>query len=177
MSYMITQQTTKDIESWFQGRLPESWTAERPGRVSTDRDEIIVIVSVAPPAMEDDAIESARAAAADGRAAAWRDETRDGRIAIAREAERRFGRKVSWGVEVGGSTTMFTHISVPTMTRLRQPERLVLDTLVEAGVARSRSDALQWCVRLVARHSEEWLGDLRSAMEQVHSVREQGPAA
>ena len=44
------------------------------------------------------------------------------------------------------------------MTRLRQPQRLVLDTLVDAGVARSRSDALAWCVRLVGQHEEDWLG-------------------
>ena len=53
------------------------------------------------------------------------------------------------------------------MTRLRQPQRIVLDTLVEAGVARSRADALAWCVRLVGQHEGDWLGDLRSAMTGV----------
>ena len=43
------------------------------------------------------------------------------------------------------------------MTRLRQPQRMVLDTLVDAGVARSRSDALAWCVRLVGQHEDDWL--------------------
>ena len=43
----------------------------------------------------------------------------------------------------------------PVMTRLRQPERLVLDTLVDAGVARSRSDALAWAVRLVGEHADD----------------------
>lgn len=61
------------------------------------------------------------------------------------------------------------------MTRLRQPERLVLDTLVAAGVARSRSEALAWAVRLVGRNAEEWLGELRTAMENVERVRSQGP--
>ena len=51
----------------------------------------------------------------------------------------------------------------------------MLDTLVEAGVARSRSEALAWCVRLVGKHAEEWLTELRSAMEQVDKVRAQGP--
>jgi hypothetical protein len=60
---------------------------------------------------------------------------------------------------------------------LRQPQRLVLDTLVEAGVARSRADALAWCVRLVGQHSEEWLGELREALESVQAVRDRGPAA
>ena len=61
------------------------------------------------------------------------------------------------------------------MTRLRQPERRVLDTLVEAGAARSRSDALAWCVRLVDRHAQDWLEELRGSLEQVQRLREQGP--
>jgi hypothetical protein len=61
------------------------------------------------------------------------------------------------------------------MTRLRQPERLVLDTLVDAGVARSRSDALAWCVRLVGEHEDSWLTDLREALRTVEQVRSGGP--
>jgi hypothetical protein len=95
---------------------------------------------------------------------------------IAREAESRFERKVSWGAKSGSRTALFTHLAVPAMTRLRQPQRQVLDTLVEAGVARSRSEALAWCVRLVEQHNEEWLGQLREAMQQVRTVRAQGPA-
>ena len=63
------------------------------------------------------------------------------------------------------------------MTRLRMEDRQVLDTLVDAGVARSRSHALAWCVRLVGQHQEEWLADLRQALTQVEQVRGQGPAA
>ena len=70
---------------------------------------------------------------------------------------------------------MFTTISVPVMTRLRQSERLVLDTLVDAGVARSRSDALAWCVRLVGQHEDSWLADLREALRHVEEVRSAGP--
>jgi hypothetical protein len=54
-------------------------------------------------------------------------------------------------------------------------ERKVLDTLVESGVARSRSHALAWCVRLVGQKQEEWLGDLREALKKVEEVRDQGP--
>lgn len=101
---------------------------------------------------------------------------------IADEAQGRFDRKVSWGVEVNvseGSTEriLFTHIAVPVMTRLKQPERQVLDTLVDAGVARSRSDALAWSVRLVGQHTEEWLGKLREAMKTVDDLRAEGPGA
>jgi hypothetical protein len=105
----------------------------------------------------------------------FREETRDYRIEIAREAEVKFSRRVSWGVICGGQKVMFTTLTVPVMTRLRQSERRVLDTLVDAGVARSRSDALAWCVRLVGEHEESWLGQLREALRRVEAVRAEGP--
>src|ERR1700722_2074049 len=104
-----------------------------------------------------------------------REETRSERMNIADEAQNRYGRKVSWGVEVGDEQVLFTHIAVPVMTRLKQPERQVLDTLVGAGVARSRSDALAWSVKLVGEHTEEWLAKLRDAMSAVDDVRAEGP--
>jgi hypothetical protein len=78
-------------------------------------------------------------------------------------------------VQVGGQRVMFTTFSVPVMTRLRQAERQVLDTLVDGGVARSRSDALAWCVRLVGANQDTWLADLRAALRQVEQVRAEGP--
>jgi hypothetical protein len=119
--------------------------------------------------------EAERRATIEGRIAEFRERTRDDRMGVAREAERRFGRKVSWGVECGGLRALFTNVSAPVMTRLRQPERQVLDLLVEAGVARSRSDALGWCVRLVQQHSDDWLTELRESLEHVRKVRAQGP--
>ncbi len=120
---------------------------------------------------------AARSAAEAGRITRFREETREERMAIAREAEHHFGRSVAWGAESGETSVVFTNLSVPVMTRLRQPERQVLDTLVDSGVARSRSDALAWCVKLVGRNTDEWLSDLRQAMEAVESVRRQGPGA
>ena len=114
-------------------------------------------------------------AAEAGRISRFREDTRDERIAIAQEAEHRYGRKVAWGAQAGGSTQLFTTLSAPVMTRLRQPERQVLDTLVGAGVARSRSEALAWCVRLVGEHTEDWLTGLREAMSEVDRLRAQGP--
>ena len=162
------------IEGWFAGRLPDGWF-DGPPEISTDRDEILVVGRIpAPDAAADDA---AKAAAEAGRITRFREETREGRMKIAREAEHRFGRKVAWGAQAGDTRQLFTTLSVPVMTRLRQPERKVLDTLVDAGVARSRSEALAWCVKLVGRNTEAWLTELRTAMESVQQVRERGPAA
>jgi len=106
----------------------------------------------------------------------FREQTREQRMRIAREAEHRYGRKVAWGAQVGDTSQVFTSLSVPVMTRLRQQERQVLDTLVDSGVARSRSEALAWCVRLVGSNADTWLGELRQAMEAVQKVRDAGPA-
>jgi hypothetical protein len=134
-------------------------------------------VTIESPATEGGAADSDvnRAAAEQGRISRWREETRDERVQIAREAEHRYGRKVAWCATTGGTTALFTHLSVPVMTRLRQPERQVLDTLVDSGVARSRAEALAWCVKLVGEHADSWLADLRQAMEAVQKVRDQGP--
>jgi hypothetical protein len=96
-------------------------------------------------------------------------------MSIAEEAQGTFGRRVSWGAACGEVRELFTTLSVPVMTRLRLTERTVLDTLVESGVARSRSDALSWCVRLVGKHEADWLTDLRDALVNVRKVRSEGP--
>ncbi|HEU5161442.1 MAG TPA: hypothetical protein VFU43_30910 [Streptosporangiaceae bacterium] len=171
---MGTPEATEQLRGWFSGRLPEGWF-EGPLQIIDDREEITVIGTLPAPAVGADASETERAAAASGQIGRFREETRERRIAIAREAEHRFGRKVSWGVESAGHREMFTTLSVPVMTRLRQAERRVLDTLVEAGVARSRSDALAWCVRLVGKNADEWLAELREALQHVERARAAGP--
>lgn len=165
------------VVAWFSGRLPAEWTAAGAPSIEVDREEITVVLAIEAPALSADAAAADRAEAAAGRVAGFREDTRDRRIAVAREAEHRFGRKVAWGVSIGERSELFTHLAVPVMTRLRQPERQVLDTLVAANVARSRSDALAWCVRLVGRNTDEWLSELREAMEAVDRVRGEGPDA
>jgi hypothetical protein len=164
-----------DITAWFSGRLPADWFTEAP-RITVDRDEITVVGVLAVPEEGGDSEDSGRAAQ-EGRIARFREQTRDERIAIAREAERRFERKVAWGARCGDTETAFTRIAAPVMTRLRQDERIVLDTLVDAGVARSRSHALAWCVRLVGQHSGDWLAELRTALTDVERLRDAGPDA
>jgi len=161
------------VRAWFTGRLPGDWFTAAAD-ITLDREEI-TIVGTLPDPVQDEATEAERAAAAEGRIRRFREETRSRRIEIAREAEHRFRRKVSWGVACGDVTEMFTTLSVPVMTRLRQQERRVLDTLVDAGVARSRSDALAWCVRLTGENADEWLSRLRAALRQVEEVRAEGP--
>src|SRR5205809_863537 len=162
------------IRGWLTGRLPQDWF-EGPPDVVVDREEITVVGRLPEPATAEGASDAERAAAVSGRIKEFRERTRDRRIEIARELEHRTGRKVAWGVEVGDRRELFTTLSVPVMTRLRQAERQVLDTLVDSGVARSRSEALAWCVRLVGSNTEAWLADLRGAMEQVSRVRAEGP--
>jgi hypothetical protein len=162
------------LRGWFTGRLPAGWFTTAPA-IDADREEITIVGALPDPETEAGASEAERAAAAEGRMRRFREETRARRVEIAREAEHRFRRKVSWGVTCGGQSEMFTTLSVPVMTRLRQPERRVLDTLVEGGVARSRSDALAWCVRLVGQHEDSWLAELRTALRRVEEVRSEGP--
>jgi hypothetical protein len=173
---MITNESLERVRGWFTGRLPEEWMTDRP-RVTVDREEVTVVLAIADVDLDEGASEVEAAEARAGRARAFREETRERRMEIAREAEHRFERKVSWGVRVGEREELWTHVAAPVMTRLRQPQRLVLDTLVDAGVAKSRSEALAWCVRLVGQHEDDWLTELRGAMGAVADVRDRGPAA
>ena len=166
--------TDSSITAWLHGRLPDAWTST-PAEITIDRDEITILLTVSEPELADGASDTDRAEAVAGRVSGFREDTREARIQIAREAEHRFERKVAWGITIGDRTQLFTHLAVPVMTRLRQPERMVLDTLVAANVARSRADALAWCVRLVGQHTGDWLTELRDAMQAVDRLRAEGP--
>jgi len=155
--------STPEVEAFFEERIPRGWFTEH--EILVDADEIVVVGRLeADPNTDPTAVVEV-----------FREETRGRRIEIAAEAESRWYRKVAWGVRIGDRGVMFTHLAVPAMTRLRIKERRVLDTLVESGVARSRADALAWCVRLVGRNLDEWLADLRAAMAAVEEVRDRGP--
>ncbi len=165
--------TNVDVTAWFTDRLPDGWFTGPP-TVMSDREEILVVGPIEVPPSGD----GAGSAAAAARAAAvkrHREHTREARIRIAAEAEHLFDRKVSWGACVGGETYVFSSVAVPVRSRLRIGERAVLDTLIVAGVARSRSEALAWCVRLVERNQSEWIGSLREALVKVEHLRSAGP--
>lgn len=164
----------EQVIGWFAGRLPEEWFQGTP-RISSDRDEILVVGTLAEPKLDKGTSPEVRKAALVSRIQGFREDTRTRRMQIADEAQRVFDRKVSWGAACGEEESLFTTVAAPAMTRLRLEERGVLDTLVDAGVARSRSHALAWCVRLVGEHEEAWLKDLRDALSSVERVRAEGP--
>ena len=162
------------IGAWFAGRVPDSWYAGSP-TIAIDSDEIQVVGALAPPQLTDGAGEDEVRVAEQARISGFREESRVARMRIADEAQPAFRRTVSWGAQCGGSRVLFTTAGVPVMTRLRMADRQALDTLIDAGVARSRSEALAWCVRLVAQHEGEWISELRDAMSAVEEVRNRGP--
>ena len=163
----------EELRAWFAGNLPDDWFT-RPVDVAFDRDEIIVTGDIGQPeiAEGDD-----RATADQARIQAFREQTREPRMEIASRAEGIFRRKVSWAVSCGDETASYTVASVPVMTRLHLDERRILDTLIDAGVARSRSEALAWCVRLVADNEADWLTKLREAMTEIEALRNEGPSS
>src|SRR5258708_40101952 len=146
----------QDISLWFAGKLPAGWFSGPP-EVTSDGEEILVVGSLPDVELARGTSEEALAAARAARIDRFREETREDRVRLAREAERHFRRKIGWGARCGDQLRLFTTVSVPVMTRLRMPERKILDPLVAAGVARSRSDALAWCVRLVGMHQADWI--------------------
>ena len=165
---------SEDIGAWFAGRLPKTWFAG-PAEVTSDSEEILVVGELPDVELAAGTAPEAREAARVAGIDRFREESRLDRVKIAREAERRFRRKVAWGARCGDETRVFTTLSLPVMTRLRMQERAVLDTLVAGGVARSRSDALAWCVRLVGMHQSDWIKGLREALVKVDEVRSKGP--
>jgi len=163
-----------ELARWFASRIPKGWFVGSP-EVTSDGEEILVVGVLPDVELAGGTSEEARSAARVARILRFREESRDDRIRIAREAERQFGRKVAWGARCGDEMKIFTTLSIPVMTRLRMNERSILDTLVAGGVARSRSEALAWCVRLVGMHQADWIKGLRDAIVKVDEVRSKGP--
>lgn len=165
--------TTEELRAWFAGSLPDDWFTG-PVAVEFDRDEIVVTGSLATPKLADG---DDTALAADARISTFREDTREQRISVAQRAEQQFQRSVSWAVDCGEVSGSFTRTSVPVMTRLHLEDRQLLDTLIDAGVARSRSEAMAWCVRLVADNEADWIEELRAAMTDLEASRTKGPTS
>ena len=163
-----------EIKAWFTGRIPEEFFVGSP-EVTVDNEEILVIGPLSTVELEEGTTPEVAATAEEARIERFREDTREHRIRIAEEAQARFARVVSWGARSGSTTRLFTTANVPVMTRLRMSQRQVLDTLIDAGIARSRSEALAWCVELVGRNEAAWIDELRAAFARVEEVRAQGP--
>ena len=159
---MITHTDQKKLEELISPMIPGGWF-DGPPRLTVDDDEILIVGTLA------------QGGPGDGDPTAFREATRAARMEIADRVQPATGRSVAWGVTVGDATTVFTSLGVPVMTRLRISERQVLDTLNAAGVAKSRSDALAWCVRFVGQREGAWLQELRTSIESVSKVRAEGP--
>jgi hypothetical protein len=91
------------IKGWFAGRLPDGWFAGV--EVSVEDDQIVVIGTL--PETNLGSTPEEKEGAAAGRIARFREETRGQRIGIAREAEERFKKYVTWGAKLDGVTKRF----------------------------------------------------------------------
>ncbi len=164
----------EDVRGFVASHLPAGWFTGPP-EVTADGEEILIVGTLPDVELAGGTSEEGREGAREARIKRFREETREDRIRVAREIERHFRRKVAWGARCGDVVLVFTTLSVPVMTRLRINERAILDTLVAGGVARSRSEALAWCVRLVGMHQEDWIKALRDALVKVDEIRSKGP--
>lgn len=162
-----------ETAAWFAGRIPDDWFPE-PVIVRADRDEILVLGTLTTPTAAPEGDDALRVAAT-ARISGFREDTRLQRMKIAEAAQARWGRTVSWVASCGPVEIRFTTASVPVMTRLRFDERQVLDTLIDSGVVRSRSEGLAWCVHQVGQHQSEWIDRLKEAMSEVERIRSEGP--
>jgi len=91
------------IKGWFAGRLPDGWFTGV--EVAVEDDQIVVIGAL--PDINVGSTPEEKEGAAAGRIARFREETRGERIGIAREAEERFKKYVTWGAKLGGVTKRF----------------------------------------------------------------------
>jgi hypothetical protein len=93
------------IKGWFAGRLPDGWFSGVD--VTIEDDQIVVVGALPDKDLPATSSAEEKEGAAAGRIARFREETRGQRIGIAREAEERFHKYVTWGARLGGVTKRF----------------------------------------------------------------------
>jgi len=168
--------STSEITGWVSGALPPDLYRGVP-TIDVDRDEILVVGDVGAPEVPDGLDAEGTAAAELARIARFREDTRDRRIGVARQAEARYGRPISWGASAGATTERFTTVRAVVATRLGLDHRKVLDRLVTAGIAKHRGQALAWCIDLVQQNEEPWLTRLQEALDNVQQAASDAPTA
>ncbi|NJN15211.1 MAG: hypothetical protein HC822_02345 [Oscillochloris sp.] len=161
---MHTDQET--LARQLEQRLPEELRIAPP-IIQRYEDELLIMLTIAPPETPgDDPLRAAQQ-----QIAVQRESSRKLRMQLAAEIQRAVGLPVAWGMRVGDVEVLFTSRTVPVMTRLNRLERDVLDTLVAAGVADTRSSALAYVVRTFALEHGSWLEEVRGAIAEVSRVR------
>jgi hypothetical protein len=159
-----------ELQHWLQERAPANLLAAPP-EIAIYDDEVVIVLPIVAAEPNDALPEEEQRAAERALIARRREETRPWRMKQARELQAKLGRAVAWGMRAGASEALFSTRSVPVMTRLGRTERDVLDTLVAAGVADTRSAALAYAVRAFAAEHTDWLDEVRAAIAQVDQVR------
>jgi len=172
----VSDASPSEITGWVSGALPSDLYQGAPS-VEVDRDEILVVGDIGAPTVPDGLDTEGTAAAEAARISRFREETRDQRIAVARQAESRYGRPISWGATTGATTAHFTTVRAVVATRLGLDHRKTLDLLVDAGIAEHRGQALAWCVSLVQQNEQAWLTRLHEAVGTLHQTAADAPTA
>ena len=93
------------IKGWFAGRLPDGWFSGVD--VKVEDDQVVVVGTLPESSLPPTSSPEEKEGAAAGRIARFREQTRGERIGIAREAEERFHKYVTWGAQLGGVTKRF----------------------------------------------------------------------
>ncbi len=158
-----------ELQAWLAARLPAALMAAQPD-IQVYPDEVVLMLHLSDATLPASSGEQQRNAELDF-ISQQRENSRPMRMKLARQLQKRLGKTVSWGMQVGESSVLFTTRTTPVMTRLGRAEREVLDTLVAAGVAETRSSALAYTVRTFAFEHADWLAEVREAIEQVEQVR------
>jgi hypothetical protein len=166
--------STSEIIGWVSGTLPPDLYTQVP-TIEVDQDEILVVGDIGSPEVPDGLDAEGTTAAEQARIHRFREATRDQRIGVARQAEARYGRPISWGATSGATTKRFTTVHARVGTRLDLEHRRVLDDLVAAGIARHRGEALAWCVDLVKQNEQQWLTRLQEALRNLKETAEDAP--
>ncbi|HEX9371800.1 MAG TPA: hypothetical protein VF897_12380 [Roseiflexaceae bacterium] len=161
---------TGELQNWLREHLPANLLVGPPEMTIYD-DEAVIVLPLATAELDAGLGGEERRRAEERQIAQRREETRPLRMKLARELQSQLGRPVAWGMRAGGSEALFTTRSTPVMTRLGRAEREVLDTLMAAGVADTRSSALAYAVRAFAAEHADWLAEVREAIAQVEQVR------
>jgi hypothetical protein len=160
----------QELSRWLLSQLPASVAGGNP-EITIEADELLIILNLNTDSLkgEGEALRKREQELIERQ----RSETRKLRIQLGRHLEQISGCVVSWGMRAGGTVQRFTMNTATVMTRLSAPERQVLDTLIAANVANTRSAALAYVVRTFAAEHQDWLNRVQEAARHMANLRTQ----